>query len=146
MKLISTILLLFCSFGVFSQKEITWDDLRCEIEEVWSEEFQGYFIKPKFEEKHTSLNSSKIKIKGYITLIDDMVDYYTLSLNQNPFEFHYSKKKNFSQLMIMELQFNSKPNDINMKKEYWVEGILILNEDDILQLNYILKDAVIVEK
>jgi hypothetical protein len=146
MKLISTILLLFCSFGFFSQKEISWDDLFFEIEEKWSEEYGAIYLVPKFEKKHKDLDSVKVKIKGFITPMVIEAEYYIISKNIFNFGGFCSGPPSNQGYEIIEISFNTKPSEINLKKEYWIEGTLILNEDDILQLNYILKDAVILEK
>jgi hypothetical protein len=145
MKLLLPILLLFFSFGVFSQKEITWDDLVFEFEEKWSEEYQVIYIVPLFDKKHKDLEQVKIKIKGYLTFIDINETLCLLSKNAQSFGGFCGLGFQNNAYELIEIEFKSKPN-FEMNKRYWIEGTLILNEDDILQLNYILKDAVIVKR
>ncbi len=144
MKLLLPILLLFSSFGLFSQKEITWDDLVFEFEEKWSEEYNAIYMIPKFEKSHWDLDSVRVKIKGFVTIIDSEVGFYTISKSK----FKYGACVGFSidlhKIIQTTLQIN--PREINLEKEHWIEGTLILNEDDVLQMNYILKDAVIVKR
>ena len=46
------ILFTLISFSCFSQTIITWEVLKdVEFEDVWSEEFQAYYMVPKFGKK-----------------------------------------------------------------------------------------------
>ena len=60
------ILLFFMITGLFnsvkSQNIITWDLLKnVEFDEVWSEEFQAYYMVPKFSKAIKALDGKKFK-------------------------------------------------------------------------------------
>ncbi len=139
MKLLLPILLLLSSFGLFSQKEITWDDLKFKYEH------KSDNLVIKFNRKQKDLDSVKIIIQGFVTPVNIEDEYFVLSKNIYQV-VGFCRKGSNEMYEVIELRFMSKPSILKNDVEYWIEGTLILNDDDILQLNYILKDAVIVEK
>ena len=67
---------------VQSQKIVTWDVLKnVDFDEVWSEEFQAYYMVPKFGKTIQSLDNKEIQIRGFIIPVDIVQDYYVLSAN-----------------------------------------------------------------
>jgi len=81
-----SLIFLFFLIGLFqvgqSQKIITWDVLKnVEFDEVWSEEFQAYYMVPKFGKTIQSLDGKEVQIRGFIIPVDIVQDYYVLSAN-----------------------------------------------------------------
>ena len=67
---------------VQSQKVITWEVLKnVEFDEVWSEEFQAYYMVPKFGKIIQALDGKEVQIRGFIIPVDIVQDYYVLSAN-----------------------------------------------------------------
>lgn len=144
-----TFLLLFAlsvlSLGnlVKAQTVITWEVLKdVEFVEVWSEEFQAVYMVPKFGGKVKSLDGKKVQIRGYVIPVDVLADYYVLSANPYSSCFFCGQAGPES---VMEIQLAKQYDGLRMDKIITVQGKLRLNADDILQLNYILEDAEVIE-
>lgn len=128
---------------VKSQTVITWELLKdVEFVEVWSEEFQAVYMVPKFGKKVKSLDGKEIQIRGYVIPVDVLADYYVLSANPYSSCFFCGQAGPES---VMEIQLSKQYDGLRMDKIITVKGKLRLNADDILQLNYILEDAVVIE-
>lgn len=142
--------LMILAFAVFSlnsaikaQTVITWELLKdVEFVEVWSEEFNAVYMVPKFGSKVKSLDGKKIQIRGYVIPVDVLADYYVLSANPYSSCFFCGQAGPES---VMEIQLSKQYDGLRMDKIITVQGKLRLNADDILQLNYILEDAVVIE-
>ncbi len=129
--------------SISSQTIITWEVLKdVTFEELFSEEFQGYYKVPKFGKKISSLDGKKVQIRGYIIPVDVIQDYYVLSANPYSSCFFCGGAGPES---VMEVQIAGKHDGLRMDQIITFEGKLRLNPDDIYQLNYILEDAKIVE-
>ena len=142
-----SLILLFFLIGLFqvgqSQKIITWDVLKnVEFDEVWSEEFQAYYMVPKFGKTIQSLDGKEIQIRGFIIPVDIVQDYYVLSANPYSSCFFCGQAGPES---VMEVQMVKQYDGLRMDQVLTFKGILRLNVDDIYQLNYILEEAEVVE-
>ena len=137
-----TISFLF-SFPIFSQNIISWELLKnVEFDEVWSEEFQAYYMVPKFSSSVKVLDNKEVQIRGFIIPVDIVQDYYVLSANPYSSCFFCGQAGPES---VMEVQLIKKYEGLRMDQVITFKGKLKLNVDDIYQLNYILEDAEIVE-
>jgi len=126
-----------------SQTKITWELLKdVTFHEVWSEEFQAYYMVPKFGKKVTSLDGKEIQIRGYVIPVDIVEDYYVLSANPYSSCFFCG---NAGPESVMEIQLKRAYSGLRMDRVLTFKGKLRLNADDIYQLNYILEDAEVVE-
>ena len=73
---------MFTGLSGFSQTIITWEVLKdVEFEDVLSEEFQAYYMVPKFGKNISSLDGKEIQIRGFVIPVDIVQDYYVLSAN-----------------------------------------------------------------
>ena len=62
-KLLLTVVLIATFLNVFTQNIITWEVLKnVEFDEIWSEEFQAYYMVPKFSAQVLALDLSLIHI------------------------------------------------------------------------------------
>ena len=137
-----TISLFFIS-NIFSQNIITWELLKnVEFDEIWSEEFQAYYMVPKFSESVKEMDGKEVQIRGFIIPVDIVQDYYVLSANPYSSCFFCGQAGPES---VMEIQMIKKYEGLRMDQVITYKGTLKLNVDDIYQLNYILEDAEIIE-
>ncbi len=142
-----SLILLFFLIGLFqvgqSQKIITWDVLKnVEFDEVWSEEFQAYYMVPKFGKTIQALDGKEVQIRGFIIPVDIVQDYYVLSANPYSSCFFCGQAGPES---VMEVQMVKQYDGLRMDQVLTFKGVLRLNVDDIYQLNYILEEAEVVE-
>ncbi len=139
-------LLLFLGFfgiNYFAQNIITWELLKnVEFDEVWSEEFEAYYMVPKFSNAVKVLDGKEVQIRGFIIPVDIVQDYYVLSANPYSSCFFCGQAGPES---VMEIEMIKKYEGLRMDQVITFNGTLRLNVDDIYQLNYILEDAQIIE-
>lgn len=141
--ILATTFLLFFVGNIFSQNIITWELLKnVEFDEIWSEEFQAYYMVPKFSESVKEMDGKEVQIRGFIIPVDIVQDYYVLSANPYSSCFFCGQAGPES---VMEIQMIKKYEGLRMDQVITYKGTLKLNVDDIYQLNYILEDAEIIE-
>ena len=141
--ILATTIFLFFIGNIFSQNIITWELLKnVEFDEIWSEEFQAYYMVPKFSESVKEMDGKEVQIRGFIIPVDIVQDYYVLSANPYSSCFFCGQAGPES---VMEIQMIKKYEGLRMDPVITYKGTLKLNVDDIYQLNYILEDAEIVE-
>jgi hypothetical protein len=141
--ILATILFLFFMGNIFSQNIITWELLKnVEFDEIWSEEFQAYYMVPKFSESVKEMDGKEVQIRGFIIPVDIVQDYYVLSANPYSSCFFCGQAGPES---VMEIQMIKKYEGLRMDQVITYKGTLKLNVDDIYQLNYILEDAEIID-
>jgi hypothetical protein len=132
---------LFLNFS--AQNIITWELLKnVEFDEIWSEEFQAYYMVPKFSNSVKALDGKEVQIRGFIIPVDIVQDYYVLSANPYSSCFFCGQAGPES---VMEVEMVKKYEGLRMDQVITFKGTLKLNVDDIYQLNYILEDAEIME-
>ena len=142
-KIILIIISFLFSFPIFSQNIISWELLKnVEFDEIWSEEFQAYYMVPKFSSSVKVLDNKEVQIRGFIIPVDIVQDYYVLSANPYSSCFFCGQAGPES---VMEVQLIKNYEGLRMDQVITFKGKLKLNVDDIYQLNYILEDAEIVE-
>jgi hypothetical protein len=142
-KIILIIISFLFSFPIFSQNIISWELLKnVEFDEIWSEEFQAYYMVPKFSSSVKVLDNKEVQIRGFIIPVDIVQDYYVLSANPYSSCFFCGQAGPES---VMEVQLIKKYEGLRMDQVITFKGKLKLNVDDIYQLNYILEDAEIIE-
>ncbi len=131
------------SLHFYSQNIINWELLKnVEFDEIWSEEFQAYYMVPKFSSSVKSMDNKEVQIRGFIIPVDIVQDYYVLSANPYSSCFFCGQAGPES---VMEVQMVKKYEGLRMDQVITFKGKLKLNVDDIYQLNYILEDAEIIE-
>ena len=142
-KIVSIIVLGLLYFNFSAQNIITWEVLKnVEFDEIWSEEFQAYYMVPKFSKAVKAMDGKEVQIRGFIIPVDIVQDYYVLSANPYSSCFFCGQAGPES---VMEIQMVKKYEGLRMDQVITFKGKLILNADDIYQLNYILEDAEIIE-
>jgi hypothetical protein len=133
----------FFTLHFYSQNIITWELLKnVEFDEIWSEEFQAYYMVPKFSSSVKAMDNKEVQIRGFIIPVDIVQDYYVLSANPYSSCFFCGQAGPES---VMEVQMIKKYEGLRMDQVITFKGKLKLNVDDIYQLNYILEDAEIME-
>jgi|TARA_B110000459_G_scaffold16449_1_gene16011 hypothetical protein len=140
--LLTTFFIMFTGH-FFSQNIITWELLKdVEFDEIWSEEFQAYYMVPKFSKSVKEMDGKEVQIRGFIIPVDIVQDYYVLSANPYSSCFFCGQAGPES---VMEIQMIKKYEGLRMDQVITFQGTLRLNIDDIYQLNYILEEAQIIE-
>ena len=141
--LLSIAILFSFVYNGISQKIITWDVLKnVDFDEVWSEEFQAYYMVPKFGKSISALDGKEVQIRGFVIPVDIVQDYYVLSANPYSSCFFCGQAGPES---VMEIQMIKQYDGLRMDQVITFKGKLRLNVDDIYQLNYILEDAQVME-
>jgi hypothetical protein len=140
--LLTTFFIMFVGH-FFSQNIINWELLKdVEFDEIWSEEFQAYYMVPKFSKSVKEMDGKEVQIRGFIIPVDIVQDYYVLSANPYSSCFFCGQAGPES---VMEIQMIKKYEGLRMDQVITFQGTLRLNIDDIYQLNYILEEAQIIE-
>ncbi len=148
MRLTLTFLLLICikASTLFGQaQEITWKTLSdVTFYEEYNEEFDFNVLYPKFGESVLALEGKEVIIQGYAIPIDELGYEDILVLSAAPYSqcFFCGMAGPES---VMDIKPIEKIKNIKLDKKLKLKGKLALNVRDLSQLNYILKDAVLVE-
>jgi len=122
---------------------INWKKLSdVEFTRKLNKEVSMYFLYPTFGPSVKALQGKEIQIKGYIIPVDENENIYVVSAQPMAMCFFCGGS---GQESIMELQFKNKKQRFKTDEVRTVKGILQLNPSDIEHLNYILKNAEVVE-
>ena len=122
---------------------INWKKLSdVEFTRKLNKEVSMYFLYPTFGPSVKALQGKEIQIKGYIIPVDENENIYVVSAQPMAMCFFCGGSGPES---IMELQFKNKKQRFKTDEVRTVKGILQLNPTDIEHLNYILKNAEVVE-
>ena len=124
--------------NIFSQNIITWELLKnVEFDEIWSEEFQAYYMVPKFSESVKEMDGKDVQIRGFIIPVDIVQDYYVLSANPYSSCFFCGAAGPES---VMTLLFDGDPpRKYKIDDVATFEGELYLNKHNPEEFIYVLK-------
>ena len=132
------IFLLISKF-VFSQTDITWQDLEdVEFTDMYIEEIDEYIVYPHFGFDVRELDGKEVVLSGYILAIDPDKGYYVLS--KGPFASWFFCGAGGPET-IVELSLKSDKDSFFMDEFVTMIGMLKLNVDDIYRCVYILENA-----
>lgn len=107
-----------------------------------NKELSMYFLYPTFGQTVKDLQNREVQIKGYMIPVDETENIYVLSSQPMAACFFCGGAGPES---IIELQFKNSRRKFRTDEVKTVRGILQLNNNDIEHLNYILKNAEVVE-
>ena len=107
-----------------------------------NKEVSMYFLYPTFGPSVNALKGKQIQIRGYMIPVDQENNIYVISAQPMSMCFFCGGAGPES---IMELQLKDKRLKFQTDAVKTVRGRLELNPDDIEHLNYILKNAEIVD-
>jgi len=134
-----TILFMLIAIGAKSQTKITWETLEdVTFTDKYSEEVQANYYYPHFGESVKALEGEKVFIEGFMLVFDRKAGIYILSRNSYSSCFFCG---NGGPESIIELKLRPSHPRFKMDQLVTIAGTLVLNQDDIYQCNYILKDA-----
>lgn len=105
-------------------------------------ELSMYFLYPTFGPSVNALHGKEISIRGYMIPVDENDNIYVISAKPMAACFFCGGAGPES---IIELQFRKKKQRFRTDEVLTVRGRLILNADNVDHLNYILKDAEVIE-
>ncbi|WP_138479719.1 DUF3299 domain-containing protein [Dyadobacter bucti] len=107
-----------------------------------NKEVSMYFLYPTFGQTVRNLQNKEVQIKGYMIPVDETENIYVLSSQPMAACFFCGGAGPES---IIELQFKNRRRKFKTDEVKNVRGMLQLNNNDIEHLNYILKNAEVVE-
>lgn len=107
-----------------------------------NKEVSMYFLYPTFGQTLRNLQNKEVQIKGYMIPVDETENIYVLSSQPMAACFFCGGAGPES---IIELQFKNRRRKFKTDEVKNVRGMLQLNNNDIEHLNYILKNAEVVE-
>lgn len=139
-KIFLTCLLAFVMVA-FTQEyvELSWDELQdVKFVSRYNEEVKGKVQFPAFPPNIKKLEGRKVRIEGYIVPWDIMGKSLAISANPNKNCFFCG---NAGPLSVMCVQLKKGRNTFKTDAYKKFTGTLQLNDSDIHQLNYILKDG-----
>ena len=101
-----------------------------------------HFLYPTFGQSVKQLEGKEVKIKGYLIPVDEEQNIYVISAQPMAMCFFCGGAGPES---IMELQLKNKKQRFKTDEVRTIKGKLALNPTDIEHLNYILKNAEVVD-
>lgn len=107
-----------------------------------NKELSMYFLYPTFGPSVNALQGKDVTIRGYMIPVDPNDDIYVISAKPMAACFFCGGSGPES---IMELQFRKKKQRFRTDEVRTIRGKLALNANDIDHLNYILKEAEVIE-
>ena len=123
--------------------QIDWKRLRdVRFTRKFNQELSMYFLYPTFGPSVNALQGKEVSIRGYMIPVDENDDIYVISAKPMAACFFCGGAGPES---IIELQFRKKKQRFRTDEVLTVRGKLALNANDVDHLNYILKDAEVVE-
>jgi hypothetical protein len=136
-------LLLAFTIAALSLKDqavvIDWKLLaKVEFVDQYFEDFEAWYLVPKFSDEVKALNGKKVIIKGYVIPLD--VDGGQYALSAYPFSACFFCGGAGPE-SVMSLHFAEKPERFETDDYLNFVGTLQLNSEDVEDFNYILKDC-----
>ncbi len=123
--------------------QISWKRLAdVQFTRKLNKELSMYFLYPTFGLSVNALQGKDISIRGYMIPVDENDNIYVISAKPMAACFFCGGAGPES---IMELQFRKKKQRFRTDEVLTVRGKLVLNANDVDHLNYILKDAEVID-
>ena len=145
LKIVSFIVFVI-GFGnlAFAQKvDLTWEQLsKVTFEQEYQDAVGSYVKIPTFSPMLKTIEGREVEISGYVIPVDIEQGLYVLSAN--PFANCFFCG-NAGPETVIELEFKKKQKRFNTDAFLRFKGKLQLNKNDIYRLNYILKEAVLLD-
>lgn len=122
---------------------INWKRLTdVKFDRKFNKQVNMYFLYPTFGPAVNSLKDKEIQIRGYMIPVDEENNIYVISAQPMAMCFFCGGAGPES---IIELQLKNKKLRFKTDTVKTVRGKLLLNPDDVEHLNYILKDAEVID-
>lgn len=142
--MISTVLFVTTAYFSFAQTELTWDEMaNVQYDRKWSDDLEAYFWFPEFEEEMKAMEGKQVYITGYLIPFDESNGAYVLSAF--PFAACFFCG-NAGPESVMGLQLLKEGPKFSTDEFLTFQGSLRLNDDNVYEMNYILEDAVLIDK
>lgn len=134
--------MLLCGVVAQAQKEallIDWKVLsKVEFKDKYYQEYEAWYLYPEFPESIKKLDNQQVIIKGYIIPLDVESGIYALSAYPFSSCFFCGGAGPES---VMSLKFSDAPPRYDTDDVVQLTGILELNDSNVDEFNYILKEA-----
>ncbi|MEO1053037.1 MAG: DUF3299 domain-containing protein [Bacteroidota bacterium] len=115
---------------------------RVGFEPKYSEEVQGFYYFPIFQEEIKAINGKEVKIAGHFLPVE--LEGASFIISRNPYRSCFFCG-NAGPESVAEVIPKSKTRSIKPDEVVTIKGILVLNKNDVDHLNFIIKDAELVE-
>ena len=144
MKKLAILLVPLFAFAFTSEPiNINWKRLAdVRFNRKLNKELSMYFLYPTFGPSVNALHGKEISIRGYMIPVDENDNIYVISAKPMAACFFCGGAGPES---IIELQFRKKKQRFRTDEVLTVRGKLALNAYDVDHLNYILKNAEVIE-
>lgn len=120
-------------------KVIDWKLLaKVEFVDKYFEEYEAWYLVPKFSEEVKALDGKTVVIKGYVIPLD--VDGGQYALSAYPFSACFFCGGAGPE-SVMSLHFKDSPDRFDTDEYLNFSGTLRLNSKDVEDFNYILEDC-----
>lgn len=138
-RLLIAALFIFTTSSILAQEETSWTDLMdITFKDVYLESDDMYVYYPLFKDKQRSLEGEEIAITGYIIPVDVEMNQYVLSAF--PFSSCFFCG-NAGPESVMAIYFRSNDRTFQTDERLTLVGNLELNDTDIDELVYVLRNA-----
>lgn len=138
-RILTAALIVFSISIISAQEETSWTDLMdITFKDVYLESEDMYVYYPMFKEKQKSLEGKEIAITGYIIPVDVEMNQYVLSAF--PFSSCFFCG-NAGPESVMAVYFRSDDRTFQTDERLTLVGELELNDTDIDELVYVLRNA-----
>jgi len=143
MRFFCLLLISLCTWTkLWAQHPIDWavlQDVRFEYQQ--NAELDAYLLSPVFGQKVKAYAGKEVQISGFVIPLDVEAKQYVLSgVTMNACFFCGQAGPE----SVMELEMKEVPRVFNTDEFLCFKGILILNEQDVSRLTYILRQAELV--
>ena len=141
-KLITLLLFTAFSLGLNAQKSaklIDWKVLaKVDYEDRYHEEYEAWYLYPIFSDEVKKLDGKQVIIKGYMIPLDVEGGVYALSAYPFSACFFCGGAGPES---VMSLKFKGSPERYETDDVVTLTGVLELNNSNVDDFNYVLKNA-----
>lgn len=119
--------------------KITWENLRdVTFKKKWNAKENMFVLEPSFGSKVMALKGKTVSLTGYMIPVDVDANYYVLSANPFASCFFCGQAGPES---VVSVKFKNISKRFNTDDRVTINGIFVLNTEDINELNYILEKA-----
>jgi hypothetical protein len=129
---------------ISAQSNLSWEVLAdVTFEEEKLDDLGTYWLAPTFGEVIELFENQEVSIEGYLILIDLEDNFNVLS------KYPYSSCffcGGAGPESVVELHFKEEIKGVKLDQRVRIQGILELNKSDIEHLNYIVKNAQIIDQ
>jgi hypothetical protein len=132
-------LALFSAHSADDATKINWDLLKdVSYKKKWNAELSMYFLYPTFGPNLKRLEGREVLLRGYMIPVDATSNLFMLSAFPFSMCFFCGGAGPES---VVDLKFKDKPKRFKTDEIHTIRGKLVLNDNNVEEMTYILKEA-----